>query len=52
MAAKGQSDMKVHAKQTAVAEFLHVEKMAPTDSHHSLNIYGDQTVNVAQRGSG
>ena len=38
MAAEGQSDkmasdMEVQMKQRGVAEFLHVEKMAPTDIH-------------------
>ena len=47
MAAEGQSDkmasdMEVQMKQRCVAEFLHVEKMAPTDIHW-LNIFGDQT---------
>ena len=31
MAAEGQSVMEVHMKQRCVSEFLHVEKMAPTD---------------------
>ena len=50
MAAEGQpdrmaSDTEVCLKQRFVIEFLHVEKMAPTDIHgHLLNIYGDQTV--------
>ena len=52
MAAEGQSDkmvsdMEVHVKQRCVTEFLHAEKMAPTDIHLCLlNIYGDQTVHV------
>ena len=38
MAAEGQSDkmtsdMEEHLKQRCVTEFLHVEKMAPTDIH-------------------
>jgi len=54
MAAEGQShkmtsDMEVHMKQRCVTEFLHVEKMAPTDVHlHLLNAGGDQTVDVRQ----
>ena len=53
MAAEGQSDrmvsdMEVHMKQRCGTEFLHVEKMAPTDIHqHLLNVYGDQTVDVS-----
>ena len=36
------SDMEVHMKQRCVIEFLHAEKMAPTDVHWGLlNIYGD-----------
>ncbi len=52
MAAEGQSDkmasdMEVCMKQRCVTEFLHVEKMAPTDIHrHLLNIYGEQTMDV------
>ena len=52
MAAEGQSDrmvshMEVHMKQRCVNEFLHVEKMAPTDIHQCLlDVYGDQTVDV------
>jgi len=52
MAAEGQSDkmtsdMEEHMKQRCVTEFLHVEKMAPTDIHwHLLNIDGNQTVDV------
>ena len=42
------SDTGVWMKQRCVAEFLHVEIMAPTDIHqHLLNIYGDQTVDVS-----
>ena len=38
MAAEGQSDkmvsdMEAHVKEKCVTEFLHVEKMAPTDIH-------------------
>ena len=53
MSAEGQSDKMVSdtgvwMKQRCVAEFLHVEIMAPTDIHqHLLNIYGDQTVDVS-----
>ena len=53
MAAKGQSDkmasdMEVPTKQTFVIEFLHAEKMAPTDiRQYLLNIHGDQTVDVS-----
>ena len=39
------SDMEVHMKQI---EFLHVEKIAPSDIHwHLMNISGDQTVDVS-----
>ena len=42
------SDMESCIKQRCVTEFLHAEKMAPTDIHrHWLNIYGDQTVDVS-----
>ena len=50
MAAEGPSermasDMEVHMKQRFFTEFLHAEKMAPTDIHwYVLNIYGDQRV--------
>ena len=53
MAAEGQSDtmasdMEVCMKQRCVTEFLHVEKMSPTDIHgHLLNVSGDQTVDVS-----
>jgi len=53
MAAKGQpdkmeSDMEVHMKKRHRIEFLHVEKMAPTDIHqHLLDVYGDQAVDVS-----
>ena len=54
MAAEWHSDrmishMEVHMKQRCVTEFVHVEKMAPTDIHqHLLNIPGDQTVDVSR----
>ena len=36
-------------KQRGGNEFLHVEKMVPTDIHHCLlNIYGDQPVDVSR----
>ena len=42
------SDMEVHMKQRCVIEFLHAEKLAPTDIHQwLLNIDGDQTVDVS-----
>ena len=53
MAAEGQcdkmaSDMEVCLKQRGGTEFLHVEKMAPTDIHRRLlYIYGDQAVDVS-----
>ena len=53
MAAEGQcdkmaSDMEVCLKQRGGTEFLHVEKMAPTDIHRwLLHIYGDETVDVS-----
>ena len=48
MAAEGHSNMEVRVKQRCVTEFLHLEKMAPTDSHQFLlSIYGDQTVDVS-----
>lgn len=41
------TDMEAHMKQKCAAEFLYVEKMAPTDIHQCLlNIYGDQMVDV------
>ena len=47
MTAEGQSDMEVRMKWRCVIEFLHAEKIAPTDIHrHLLNVYGDQTVDV------
>ena len=53
MAAEEQSDrimsgMEACMIQRCVTEFLHVEKIAPTDiCQFLLNIYGDQTVNVS-----
>ncbi len=53
MAAEGQSDkmasdMEVDTEQRCVVEFLHAEKMAPTDIHQCLlNVYGDQMVDVS-----
>ena len=53
MAAEGQSDktvsvMEMHMKQRCVAEFLYVEKMAPTDVHHHLlDVSGNQSVDVS-----
>ena len=53
MTAKGQcdkmaSDMKVCMKQRCAIEFLHVEKIAPTDIHWCLlKVSGDQTVDVS-----
>ena len=47
MAADGQSDkmashLEVHMKQRHVIEFLHAEKIAPTDIHGCLlNVYKD-----------
>jgi hypothetical protein len=42
------SDMEVHIKQRCIIEFLHAEKNAPADNRRrSLNIYGDQTVDVS-----
>ena len=42
------SDMEVPTKQRFVIEFLHAEKMAPTDIRQCLlNIHGDQTVDVS-----
>jgi len=52
-AAEGQSDkmvsdMEVWMKQRGEIEFLHEEKMAPTDIHqHLLNDDGHQTVDVS-----
>ncbi len=40
-------DMEVHMKESCVTELLHVEKMAPIDSHLCLlNIYGGQREDV------
>ena len=53
MAAKGQSekmvsDMEVYMEQRCVTEFLHAEKIAPTDIHwYLLSVDGDQTVAVS-----
>jgi len=53
MAAEGQSvkmvsNMEVSLKKKHVIEFLHAEKMAPTDIHqHLLNICGEQPVDVS-----
>ena len=54
MAAKGQpdqmaSDMEVvHIKQKCFTEFLHAEKMVPTDIHqHLLNVSAEQRVDVS-----
>jgi len=42
-------DTEVHMKQRCVTEFLHSEKMAPTDIHQCLmNVYGDQTEDVSR----
>jgi len=52
MAAEGQSDrmvsdIKVCVNERCVTEFLHAEKVAPTDiRQHLLNIDGDQPVDV------
>ena len=52
VAAEGQSDKmasdaKVHVKQRYVTEFLHAEKLAPTDIHwHLLNTSRDQPVDL------
>ena len=53
MAAEGHSDkvvpnMVVQMKQRCGTEFLHEEKMAPTDIHWCLlNVYGDQTMDMS-----
>jgi len=53
MAAEGQSDqmvsdVEVHMRQRGITEFLHVEKIVPTDIHDCLlNVYGDQTADVS-----
>ena len=52
MAAEGQSDrmvsdVEMRMKQRCGIEFLHEEKMAPTDvDRQLLNVYGDQTADV------
>ena len=53
MAAEGQSDRMVSdrevcMKQRCVTEFLHGEKMAPTDIHwRLLNVDGDRRVDMS-----
>jgi len=47
MAAEEQSDTDGHMKPRYRAIFLQVEKKAPTDIHHLLNVYGGQTVGVS-----
>jgi len=43
------SDVEVQMKQRCVTEFLHAEKMAPTDIRQLLlNVYGYQTVDVSK----
>lgn len=42
------SDMEVHTEQKYVTEFLHEEKVSPTDIHlHLMNIYEDQPADVS-----
>jgi len=42
------SNMEVHMEQRCVVEFLHADKIVPTDLHQSLsNISGDQTDGVS-----
>ena len=42
------SDIEVHMKQRYVTEFLHEEKVSPTDIHlHLMNIYEDQPADVS-----
>ena len=42
------SDMEVHMKQKCVTEFIHLEKMPPTDTHRRLlRFYGNRTVDVS-----
>ena len=42
------SDLEACAKQKCVTEFLHVQKMAPTDTNqHMLNVFEDQTMDVS-----
>ena len=58
MAAEGQSDkwwlmVEVQMEQRGGIEFLHGEKMAPSDNHqHLLNADGDPPVDGAQWGVG
>jgi len=58
MAAEGHSDrmssdVEEQMKQRCVNEFLHAEKMAPTDIRQCLlNVFGDQSVDVTWGGSG
>jgi len=40
------SDIEEHMKQRCLFEFIHEEKIAPTDIH-LLNVYGDQTVKLS-----
>ena len=53
MAAEGQpdkvvSDVEVQMKQRCATEFLHEEKMAPTDiPQHFISIYRDRTIDVS-----
>ena len=53
MVAEGKSDkmasnLEVRMKQKCAIEFLHAEKMAPTDIHrHSLHVCRDQPVDVS-----
>jgi hypothetical protein len=43
------SDIEVRVKQMCVIEFLHAEKIVPSDIHRCLlNVYGDQTVDVGR----
>jgi len=47
------SDMEVQMEQRCVIELLHAEKMAPDDTHQcSLNVHGDQTVDVSSMRGG
>ena len=42
------SDMEVQMKQRCVTEFLHLEKISPTDIYqHLLNVYEDQPRDVS-----
>ena len=53
MATQGQcdkmaSDVQVPLRQRCVTEFLHMEKIAPTDIHgHLLSIDGDKSMDVS-----